>query len=98
MPFITQDRRTTIDESGLEALLEIQVGDMCYAYYKPMVEEWKDNPRWTTAHNIYKDMLLTTSLMGDYDAIAAYNLAWQVFFQLYVVPYELKKRSENGDI
>jgi hypothetical protein len=96
MPFITQDRRTAINEHGLGVLAEILPGDICYAFYKPMVDAWKANPRWTTAHYIYKEMVYY--LEEDPDKFAAYSLAWQVFFQLYVMPYEYQKRAENGDI
>ena len=79
----------------------IQVGDRCFFYYQPMVDRWKANPCWTTAHEIYKEMMIKISSVlnfSSYDDIYAYQLAWQVFFQLYVMPYELKKREENGDI
>jgi len=95
MPFITPDRRKAINERGVGVLTEITPGDICYAYYKPMVDAWKANPRWTTAHNIYKDMLGCYELE---ETMTAHHLAWQVFFQLYVMPYELKKQAENGDI
>jgi len=96
MPFIKSERRYVIDERGLWALDEVQVGDCCYEFYKPMVDRWKSNPRWTTAHEIYKDMIC--SINESWDLQAAKELAWQVFFQLYVMPYELKKREENGDV
>jgi hypothetical protein len=100
MPFITQDRRVAIDEYGLEALTEIAPGDICYAYYKPMVEQWKAKPRWTTAHHIYKDMVRwTTSLQNpNTDNAVAYSLAWQVFFAFYVLPYEREAEKRNGTI
>jgi hypothetical protein len=103
MPLITQKRREAIKN---------QPGDLCYIYYKDMVEEWKKNPQWTTAHNIYERMIrrlagvswdgenpeLIPKIKDDiYQRKAAYQLAWQVFFQFYVIPYELKKREENGD-
>lgn len=102
MPFITENRRDIIDNGGLNALnilkpsseSDIQVGDICYVYYKKIVERWKANPRWTTAHEIYRDTLCAR--IDDYTI--AHKLAWQVFFQLFVMPYELKKREENGDI
>ena len=96
MPFVTQDRRTAIDAHGLEVLTEIAPGDICYAYYKPMVDAWKANPRWTTAHNIYKTML--RDMPEDPDALVAYNLAWQVFFSFYVLPYEREAEKRNGPI
>ena len=100
MPFIKQWRRSIIELKGLEALEltdAIEPGDRCYVYYSQMVGAWRANPRWTTAHNIMKSFGLTEPIASDDDFIAA-HLAWQVFFQLYVMPYELKKRKENGDI
>ena len=99
MPFITQDRRDIITLFGLDAkqLEPIQPGDLCYVHYKTMVEKWKTNPRWTTAHEIMKHMVFDNTHLSDDDGIALI-LAWQVFFQLHVIPYELKKREENGDI
>lgn len=102
MPFITQNRRDIIDNGGLYNLnilkpsseSNIKVGDICYVYYKDMIEKWKENPGWTTAHEIYRDTF--SARIDDYTI--AHKLAWQVFFQLYVMPYELKKREENGEI
>ena len=95
MPFIKQNLRKEIDEKGLSAAKA--VGDKCYYFYKGMVDRWKEEPRWTTAHNIYKDLVYERDYLPRDEKIA-YDLAWQVFFQLYVMPYELKKREENGDI
>lgn len=97
MPFIKKERREVIEKHGLRGLDKIEPGDLCYFHYKLMVDLWKTNPRWTTAHYIMKSFGLTDPLPSDDDLIAA-HLAWQVFFQLYVMPYELKKRAENGDI
>jgi hypothetical protein len=110
MPFINQARREAVDNGNLDVY---EPGDLCYLYYKYMVVKWKREPRWTTAHNIYEEMverlggvswdvnnpelepaIRATTLQRK----AAYQLAWQVFFQIYVMPYELKKREENGDI
>lgn len=90
MPFITQERRDAIAN---DTLITWQPGDLCYVEYRIMVAIWKANPSWTTAHKIYRTVLKTFSDKG-----IAQELAWQVFFQLYVMPYELKKREENGDI
>jgi hypothetical protein len=107
MPFINQARREEIDNGNLDGY---EVGDLCYLYYKDMVTKWKKEPRWTTAHRIYEDMKHIGPLLRPRQTAAeweqssprnyktAYELAWQVFFQLYVMPYELKKREENGDI
>lgn len=97
MPFITQQKRDLVEAYGLdERYFFPEVGDRCYFFYKEMVRQWKENPRWTTAHEIYKELLQKEH--PGWDNCAAINLAWQVFFQLYVMPYELKKRKENGDI
>lgn len=95
MPFIIGERREMIKNNLLK---DFQPGDYCYVYYKSMVEEWKANPRWTTAHNIYKKMKRYPQFEYNEDKRRAHELAWQVFFQLYVMPYEEEKREQNGDI
>ena len=104
MPFITKDRRIIIEED-FKKLDKLQPGDRCYFFYKMMVDEWRANPCWTTAHNIYKDMIHGIAGEKDIDMRAeddeddiAYQLAWQVFFQWYVVPYEKEKEKLNGKI
>ncbi len=106
MPFIKPEKRKIIDNLKNEYELlynkkhqNYSVGDICYYFYKKMVDIWKENPRWTTAHNIFK--LKNHELQIFYfskDAKIAYELAWQVFFQKYVMPYENKKEKENGGI
>lgn len=96
MPFVTQDKRDLIDIHGIAALTDPQPGDLCYVYYKPMVDVWKENPRWTTAHNIYKKMIIDLPLGSDHKA--ANLLAWQVFFAFHVVPYEKEAEKRNGTI
>jgi len=101
MPFIKPERRPVIDawiNGGPKPHFSGDVGDMCYAYYKAMVDAWRSDPRWTTAHMIYGELLNNKTAYVTEDQITAYNLAWQVFFHLHVMPYELKKREENGDI
>ena len=95
MPFVKQDRRAIIDGGGFP--VDGQPGDFCYLYYKPMVDAWSADPRWTTADAIYQDVLERRPIMAP-NKVAALDLAWQVFFNLHVMPYELKKREENGDI
>jgi hypothetical protein len=56
MPFIKKDRRIEIERLGLSACKD--VGDICYVFYCRMVHLWKQDPRWTTAHKIYKDFVL----------------------------------------
>ena len=93
MPFVEQYRRV----ENLQLLNEIQPGDLCYIHYKKMVDQWKASPRWSTAHAIYADLIFGPVPEG-LDNEAAKHLAWQVFFQLYVMPYEWQKKEENGDI
>jgi hypothetical protein len=99
MPFIKQWRRNTIDSGGLGTLAdhsEIEPGDICYVFYKPMVEQWKVNPRWSTAHRLYRELL--ERFHNSDDDEAAHHLAWQVFFNTYVMDYERRKELENGTI
>ena len=96
MPFIEQRRRDIINRLGLSALREIKPGDRCYVYYKEMVDAWNKEPRWTTAHEVTKTMLIAE---GDSTTEAtARFLAWHVFFNTHVMPYERKKQKENGGI
>ncbi len=94
MPFISQERRFLI-ASGDPAQT---VGDRCYIHYKEMVRQWRETPRWTTAHNLYKQMRMELPVLGDCEEAIAYDLAWQVFFIKYVWPYEQKMIEKNGDI
>ena len=105
MPFIKKiDREKmntlySVDFCYSDNLSNVSVGDKCYYFYKIMVGRFKDRRRWTTAHNIYKTMIV--KIKEDEfseDTKRAYELAWQVFFQLHVIPYELEKRAQNGDI
>lgn len=102
MPFIEQWRRNVIAKHGLEGLAEIQPGDRCYVYYKRMVDAWRKEPRWNTAHRLCKDMMLDVATNGydqnkEDDGIACF-LAWEVFFHIHVMPYEHHKSAVNGDI
>jgi len=113
MPFITQENREKMLKYLLTGVVpkKIDMGDWCFVLYREMVKTWKENPRWTTAHNIRKKMESSMADLSSFegflyqvcpdrqeDVRIAYRLAWDVFFELYVMPYELKKRAENGDI
>jgi len=103
MPFITQIRRKIIDTEGLNALHKssyVMPGDLCYVEYKKMMEKWKENSRWTTAHNIYREVMTTSYGIDVHslDGVVAKHLAWQVFFYKHILPYENEKEKENGDI
>lgn len=97
MPFITSEARRMTDTIGPK-----EVGDRCFIYYREMLRAWRTSPRWTTAHDLYIDMWKRTRGPGALDRmlddVAAHELAWQVFFQLHVMPYELQKRTLNGEI
>lgn len=103
MPFIKPERRLLIEKRTLPGLYKdgehIQPGDRCYVYYKKMVDRWKANPRWATAHEIYKDYMIEDIKNISYvEDLAAAELAWQVFFIKHVMPYEDQKEKENGTI
>lgn len=99
MPFIKPERR---DLAWKGQLPDTQVGDRCSYFYKPMVDTWKKDPCWTTAHKIKKQMLhgLHLTHVGGLacDDCVARELAWEVFFQEFVMPYEKAKELENGTI
>jgi len=95
MPFITKDRRHMIDKEGMAPY---EPGDLCYVYYKEMMEKWRASKRWTTVHEIYNEMAENFDYLSTADQQTAKRLAWEVFFALEVVPYELEKRKENGDV
>lgn len=94
MPFTPIDRRQPMLDG---TLTEIKPGDRCFKYYYPMVQAWKVERRWTTAHELYKAMLGRRAYLILDDAVAE-ELAWQVFFQLHVMPYEIEMQAKNGDI
>jgi len=95
MPFINQVKRFKFERGDMFLM---DYGDRCYVPYKKMVDEWRKEPRWSTAHKIYMGLTrMPIGEMNEDDWVAA-QLAWQVFFQLHVMPYELKKREENGDV
>lgn len=89
-----------------------EVGDLCFLHYRKMLRAWRASPRWTTAHGLYRDFVMLPAAGGNSAGVnvaqheyenyindrAACELAWQVFFQLHVAPYELGKRTLNGEI
>lgn len=95
MPFITKDRRIQVDAGNYPS--DIQPGDRCYKHYSRMVKKWKAEPRWTTAHEIYKDMLLDRPYLVEDESVAC-ELAWQILMIWYILPYEQAKETENGTI
>ena len=100
MPFLTKDRRGLL-AADMIAEDDLQPGDRCHGYYLKMIVEWQENPRWTTADTIYKwvkEPEYSGTMKQNTSNQRAKELAWQVFFQLRVMPYELQKLTENGDV
>lgn len=83
MPFVTAEHRQEPD-------MEVP-GDRCFVEYQKMMTAWNLTPRWTMVDAI-------ASMIWPDKFKRALVLAFLVFFALHVMPYELKKREENGDI
>lgn len=104
MPFTRPDDRKKMDDYIHLNVKPTHIvpGDWCYVFYKRMVERWKADMRWTTAHTIYNEVCQSRDdvIKGNRteEQRTAFELAWQVFFQLHVMPYELEKRGQHGDI
>jgi len=132
MPFTKEVDRVKVEtyreakdnRKSLPSTVDWAVGDWCYYYYKPMVDAFKKERRWTTAHNIHIEMRIAVLAMqsqveeasslienspiqvDEYyrkigeceDKITAYELAYSVFFNIYVMDYEREKRELNGNI
>ena len=83
------------------ALPDIEPCDRCFKYYHGMMKQWNEKPTWTTADEIYKQVKAPeyhgTWLENERNQRAK-ELAWQVFFQMKVIPYEQQKLTENGDV
>lgn len=100
-PFTTPAARDKMLEyiaTGVMPEAGIEVGDKCFIKYRDMMIAWNAEPRWTTAHNIYKKMRMELPTIEDGDEAIAYDLAWQVFFNLHVMKYEIAKREQNGEV
>lgn len=96
MPFIKNDRRAPLSTGDI---LPEAPGDICYLEYVRLLEEWKENPRWTTIHNMCKRILTETDdIEDDDDKFTARFLAFMVIWQKYGWPYELDRIEEHGDI
>lgn len=104
MPFIKQETRKAVDS---DIRLADAPGDVCYALYQSLMSQWREKRRWTTAHQLYKNLVLdpywAIEMFKDTkwtrpDIVSALHLAWQVFFIKEVMLYEEEKIEENGDI
>ncbi len=96
MPFIPHNERVDIAQ-GKPAET---VGQLCYIEYVKMVAAWNKTPGWTTAHNIYRKLVLEIQSVSPMkpDQLVAQELAWQAFWSFYVLPYEIQKEKDNGGI
>ena len=83
MPFVELEHREKQD-------FEVP-GDRCYIEYRKIMTAWAASPRWTMVDAI------AAQIWPD-KWKRALILAFLVFFCLHVMPYEEKKRKENGDI
>lgn len=103
MPFTTQENRVKFPDTRPECenLYDAHAGgkpgDRCFIFYRPMIRAWRAAPVWTTAHELRKKKDNDLVYLGTDDRTSL-NLAWDVFFALHVLPYEIKKREENGEI
>lgn len=88
MPFVDKAHRENPDENI--------PGDRCFLHYKWMVEKWRAEPRWTTADEIYAKVMTLDQPTEQWQR--SKELAFMVFFQLHLMPYEQSKRKLNGDI
>jgi len=93
MPFIIKE-----DREELKDRQPSTPGERCYLVYKQLVTEWHKEPRWTNADKLYRRFVLNYALSYMEEYKSAANLAWQVFFVKYVMPYEEQKLLENGDV
>jgi hypothetical protein len=86
MPFIKQEDR----KKSFLTYSQIP-GERCYAQYKDMMAAWIASPRWATVDAILANYIPDQLKRAEF-------LAFLVFFNLHVIPYEEMKRKENGDI
>jgi len=89
MPFVKQERRQPLLDG---TLAPAEVGDLCFLEYKPLMDAWRKEPRWTTIHNEAK------RIFGINDDQAAKLLAFFEFYIRHGHAYENKKIAENGDL
>lgn len=83
MPFVNHEHRMVQDTAV--------PGDRCFIEYREIMNEWRSSPRWATVDAI-------AGVIWPNPWRRAAILAFLVFFVLHVIPYERKKRRENGDI
>lgn len=110
MPFIEQKNRDRIKLLGPEACEN--VGDICFVFYSNIIRAWKEEPRWRTAHRLFRQYseepeaneffsYIYDRLMHKFeldDVVCASKLAYMIFWDKYVIEYEKEQCLKNGDI
>lgn len=86
MPFVPQEHRE-------EGHTPCTPGDLCYLEYLKLMNAWRANRRWTTAHEEFKRVFE----VEDNEKVAK-TLAYLVWLIKEVMPYEYEKEKENGAI
>lgn len=94
MPFIPENEREYI----ANGMTPETPGQLCYIEYVRLIDAWRKERRWTTAHNEFKRTIEEMFGWQLTDDQAARALAYFVFFNKHVMKYEDEKALENGDI
>lgn len=89
MPFVKNGKRAPLLSGELPPT---DKGDLTFLEYVPLINAWRKERRWTTAHNEFKRVFNVD------DVMAAKCLAFLEFYIREVHPYEDEKLRENGDI
>lgn len=95
MPFTKQIDRDKVEKYRRGEIIDTSdwaVGDWCYFYYRPMIDAWKNEPRWTTAHNIHLNMKSHITGMENYcnDIEKQIEEDWQLK-EIYESKWHLEK-------
>jgi hypothetical protein len=92
MPFTSQEARKKM---AAAIPFVLAPGDRCFFFYVTMMRAWKKERRWTTADKI-REWVDMQELDPSWNR--AKKLAWDVFFWLEVMPYELEMKSKSGAV
>lgn len=89
MPAIKRDRRAPLLTGDIQPT---EKGDFTFLEYVQLIDAWRKERRWTTAHNEFKRLFKVN------DQQAAKFLAFLEFYIREVHPYENERFEENGEI
>ena len=95
MPFVKNDRRAALLTGDLKPEA---VGDECFLAYFPLVFDWRQERRWTTAHNQCKETFAKVFKQEFDDKQIAAFLAYLEHYMRNVHVYETEKADEFGYI